>query len=78
MIGVDEEAAEGDDLLAFFQAASHFREELALETDLNLALRVTVRRVFHVHDAAIAGLDNRFIGNRDLLDLLSDDLEHVA
>ena len=40
VLGVDEEAAEGDDLLAVLQAVEHLGEQLALDAGLNLPRRV--------------------------------------
>ena len=43
-IGIDEEAAERDHLLACLQATGNLGEELALQADLDLPLRVAVAR----------------------------------
>src|SRR5262245_60495199 len=77
VVRVDEEAAEGHDLFVRLETTVDFGEQLALQARLDFPLHVA-SRVLHVDDASAAGLDDGLVRDRQALDLLGHDLEHVT
>src|SRR5437867_2926495 len=77
VLGVDEKAAEGDDLVAVVHSIENLCVELALNAGADFLRRVVAGLLLNVHDVLVAFLDDRLVWDREEWTLFDDNLHHI-
>src|SRR6185436_10913630 len=78
IVGVNEETADRDDLVAVLETIDDLRVKLARDPRVNRARRVFAARKLEVYDAAVAFFDDRLVRHRKQRSSLGDDLHEMS